>query len=189
MGAWAARGCGRSAGEEEAGLASHDVRVYLPASIPMLAGLRADGQLTGSAEVTGHAVTPDLREWYAEGDQEELEYVAFTRAAQDSLSLLRADPAARPRRVVISIDVDSAAVVPLHHTLGSSAVTVRTSVVRTLVAAVHVDSPGAEPDVAAAVQAVDEAAAGDEDAQFTVDTAEDHDLEWYDVSELDQLID
>jgi len=31
--------------------------------------------------LVAHAVTPALREWYAEGDEEELEYVAFTRAA------------------------------------------------------------------------------------------------------------
>ena len=50
-------------------------------------------------------MTPGLREWYAEGDEEELEYVAFTRAAQDALRLLRHDPAAPRRRVVVSADV------------------------------------------------------------------------------------
>ncbi len=39
-----------------------------------------------------------------------------------------------------------------------------------------------------AAAVVDEARAGDPDAQFTVDGAEDHELEWYAVSELDQLI-
>jgi hypothetical protein len=32
------------------------------------------------------------------------------------------------------------------------------------------------------------AANGDDDAQFTVDGAEDHELEWYDVSELEHLL-
>jgi hypothetical protein len=41
--------------------------------------------------------------------------------------------------------------------------------------------------VAAAVAVVLAAAAGDEDAQFIVDAVEDHELEWYDPSELDQL--
>jgi len=41
--------------------------------------------------------------------------------------------------------------------------------------------------VAAAADVVEEAAAGDPDAQFTVDGAEDHELEWYDPSELGQL--
>jgi hypothetical protein len=35
---------------------------------------------------------------------------------------------------------------------------------------------------------VEEAVAGDPDAQFTVDGAEDHELAWYDVSEIDHLI-
>ena len=42
--------------------------------------------------------------------------------------------------------------------------------------------------VAAAADVVEEALAGDPDAQFTVDGAEDHELEWYAVSELDQLV-
>ena len=69
------------------------VRVYLPATLPLLARLRADQRLVLPSGSTGHAVTPELREWYAEGDEEELEYVAFTRAAQAALRLLHADPA------------------------------------------------------------------------------------------------
>jgi hypothetical protein len=53
------------------------VRVYVPATVPMLAELRASGRL-GAGPTIAHAVTPALREWYAEGDEEELEYVAFT---------------------------------------------------------------------------------------------------------------
>jgi hypothetical protein len=41
--------------------------------------------------------------------------------------------------------------------------------------------------VAAAAEVVEEALAGDPDAQFTVDSAEDHQLEWYDVTELETL--
>ena len=69
------------------------VRVYVPATVPMLARLREQGSL---AAAEAHAVTPALREWYAEGDEEELEYVAFTRAAQDALRLLRDDPGRAP---------------------------------------------------------------------------------------------
>ena len=50
------------------------------------------------------------------------------------------------------------------------------------------DGRDAESEVSAAADVVEEAAAGDPDAQFTVDGAEDHELEWYDPSELDQLI-
>jgi hypothetical protein len=45
----------------------------------------------------------------------------------------------------------------------------------------------AEADVAAAAEVIEEAVAGDPDAQFTVDGAEGNELEWYDVSELGQL--
>jgi hypothetical protein len=55
------------------------------------------------------------------------------------------------------------------------------------IASVHVDGVEAQADVAAAAEAAPQAQAGDPDAQFTVDGAEDHELAWYDVSELDQL--
>ena len=56
------------------------------------------------------------------------------------------------------------------------------------IAAVHIDGAGAEADVRAAALVVVEAEAGDPDAQFTVDGAEDHELEWYDPSELEQIL-
>jgi hypothetical protein len=71
--------------------------------------------------------------------------------------------------------------------LGSSAVRVTAPIELGSVAAVHVDGAGAADDVAAAAEVVEEALAGDPDAQFTVDSAEDHQLEWYDVTELETL--
>jgi hypothetical protein len=163
-------------------------RVYLPATLPLLTQLHSGGELAPLEGIHGHAVTPTLREWYAEGDEEELEYVAFTRAAQDSLHLLRGDPAAPPRRVVVSIDVAPGEALPAEVELGSSVVRLGRTVKLTEVAALHVDGAEAEADVAAAAGVVREAAAGDSDAQFTVDGAEDHELEWYDPTELDQLV-
>lgn len=163
------------------------IRVYVPATVPMLAALRDGGELA-PARAPAHAVTPALREWYAEGDEEELEYVAFTRAAQGALRLLRADPVAPRRRVVISVDLPVSEIRRDDPELGSSAVSVAAPVPLRAVAAIHLDSPVAEADVAEAATVVEEAAAGDPDAQFTVDGAEDHELEWYDVSELDGLI-
>jgi hypothetical protein len=162
------------------------VRVYLPATLPALELLRRDAEL-GTAPLVAHAVTPALREWYAEGDDEELEYVAFTRAAQSALRLLRADPGAPRRRVVVSADIPSTGVLRTDLDLGSSEIHLAAAVPLSAVVAVHVDSPGAESDVAAAAEVVEEAVAGDPDAQFAVDSAEDHQLEWYDVSELDRL--
>jgi hypothetical protein len=162
-------------------------RVYLSATVPLLIRLRDDGGLTLPAGTAGHAVTSELREWYAEGDEEELEYVAFTRAAQDALHLLHHDPKAALRRVVVSMDVADHQVTPIDRTLGSSVVTFGGRVVLGEVAAIHVDGHGAESDVRAAAEVIEKAAAGDSDAQFTVDGVEDHELEWYDVSELSHL--
>ena len=161
------------------------VRVYLPATVPMLGSLREQGSLVAEE---AHAVTPTLREWYAEGDEEELEYVAFTRAAQDALRLLRADPGASRRRVVVSVDLPAASVGRGGPELGSSTVSLTAPVSLVAVAAIHVDSADAAGDVEAAVAAIDQALAGDPDAQFVVDGTEDHELEWYDVSELDLLL-
>src|SRR6516225_12192392 len=80
------------------------MRVYLPATLSTLACLLRAGEI-GPAPVHGFAVTPALREWYASGDLEELEYVAMTQAARASLRLLAADPGAPRRRVVLAADV------------------------------------------------------------------------------------
>ncbi|BAL86102.1 hypothetical protein AMIS_8820 [Actinoplanes missouriensis 431] len=162
------------------------VRVYVPATVPMLAALRQSGQL-GDSAAEAHAVTPALREWYAEGDEEELEYVAFTRAAQGALRLLRHDPSAPRRRVVVSADVPASALVREDTELGSSSVRLPAPIRLTEVASIHLDGADAAEAVAAAADVVEEALAGDPDAQFTVDSAEDHELEWYAVSELDEL--
>ena len=161
------------------------VRVYLPATVAQLGPLRLKEPLDTAS--VAHAVTPDLREWYAEGDEEELEYVAFTRAAQEALRLLRQDPRAAPRRVVISADVPAPSVRRIDRDLGSSLVEVTGPVSFEAIAALHVDSDDAQDAVAKAAAVVEEAVAGDPDAQFTVDGAEDHELEWYDPSELDQV--
>ncbi|HEX6969978.1 MAG TPA: hypothetical protein VF174_14385 [Micromonosporaceae bacterium] len=161
------------------------VRVYVPATLPMLDRLRRERAL---AAPDAHAVTPELREWYAEGDEEELEYIAFVRAAQAALRLLRVEPAAPRRRIVISADLPGDAVRRAGRELGASEVRLGTPVRLADVAAIHVDGADAEPDIVAAVDAVEQALAGDADAQFVVDGAEDHELEWYDVSELDILV-
>lgn len=163
-------------------------RVYVPATIPLLDRLHADTQLPLATDLACHAVTAGLREWYAHGDDEELEYVAFTRAAQEALHLLRHDPRAPARRVVISVDVARRRVARIATELGSSTVAVGGLLSLREVAAVHVDGAQAEPAVRAAVAVVELAVSGDEDAQLTVGETEDHELEWYDVSELAHLL-
>lgn len=165
------------------------IRIYLPATLSMLVPLGEQQDLVPDrTALEAHAVTPLLREWYVEGDEEELEYVAFTRAAQSALQLLRADPKAPPRRVVISADVAVKAVAVGEPELGSSLVRLVGPLPYHAVVSVHVDGTAAEPDVIAAAAVVIEALAGDPDARFTVDGAEDHELEWYDVTEIGQLL-
>ena len=78
------------------------MRVYLSATMPLLARLSKDGELLLT---DGFAVTESLRAWYAEGDEEELEYAALTAAARASLRLLAADPDTQRRRVVVAVNV------------------------------------------------------------------------------------
>lgn len=164
------------------------IRVYLPATMPALAELRDKGVAWLPDGILAHAVTPGLREGYAEGDEEELEYVAFTHAAQEALVLLQRDTAAPRRRVVISADLPANEARPATGELGDSGVRLTGEVPLSAVAAIHVDTEEAEQDVLQAAAVVHMAVLGDEDAQFTVDGAEDHELSWYDPSELDQLV-
>src|SRR5260221_14014243 len=63
------------------------MRFYLPTTLAALGSALVAGQV-GPAPVTGFAVTPSLRAWYACGDFEELEYFAMVQAAHASLRLL-----------------------------------------------------------------------------------------------------
>lgn len=156
------------------------MRVYIPATVPMLRTFVDSGEL---APVTGtaFALTPALRESYAAGDTEELEYAAMMDAARASLRLLAADEKAEPRRAVLAVDVDD---VTLRPELDFSVVKVAGSVTMKAVAAVHLDTSEAEEDVRAAVEVIDAADLGDPDAEFTLGSAEDHELAWYAPQEL-----
>src|ERR1700759_3312454 len=123
------------------------MRVYLPLTIVGLREAVVTGVLT--APRLGFAVTPALREWYASGDTEELEYAALTDAAGESLRLLAADAQAPPRPVLGAADVADAAARPTpdRH---PAALIVAVDVPLTDVASVHVDDPGVAADVAIA---------------------------------------
>ncbi len=71
------------------------MRIYLPSTLSALAAVLRTGQVTAPA--CAFTVTPTLREWYASGDMEELEYAAMSAAARASLRLLAADPQAPSR--------------------------------------------------------------------------------------------
>ncbi|SDO31872.1 hypothetical protein [Geodermatophilus sp. DSM 45219] len=167
------------------------MRVYLPATTSVLRTLVDDGRLTGP--LTGFAVTPALREFYAlsdaGADEEELEYAALLAAARASLRLIDVDPSAARRRVVLAADAPDTAVTELDDPdTDRGAVRVVGDVALAHVASAHVDGADAEDDVRAAVNVVLEADLGSEDAQFVVDQAEGHELAWYATQEIGTLL-
>jgi hypothetical protein len=162
------------------------MRVYLPTTLTALACVLKAGAID-PAPLRGFAVTPALREWYASGDEEELEYVAMTHAARASLRLLASDQEAPRRRVVLAADVPDGQV---GHDGGfdePTLVEVRAPVTLDQVVSGHVDDLLAMADIAEAVAALPAADAGDDDARFAVDGAEGHELLWYASQELAYL--
>jgi hypothetical protein len=164
------------------------MRVYLPATLPALAQLLDKAEI-GPAPLSAFAVTPALREWYASGEEEELEYVALTHAARASLRMLEADPAAPRRRVVLAADVPDGNAVPGGGFSSPTRVEVTAPIPLRWVVSAHIDDLVAVGDVAKAAAALPAADAGDDDAQFLVDGAEGHELAWYATQELRYVMD
>lgn len=167
------------------------MRVYVPLTLPGLAEAHKTGELGSSGPLVACAVTPGLREWYVSDDIEELEYAALGRAALASLRLLASDPGAPRRRVVVAVDVPDGAATSDPGRLDPAAlgeVRVTGPVRLAKAAAVHIDADDAEADVTAAVEALPAADAGDDDAQFVVDGAEDHELLWFAAQEIAGLV-
>jgi hypothetical protein len=160
------------------------VRVYLPATLPLLRSLVSTGAISSPV---AFAVTPALREWYVEGDIDELEYAVLGVAARASLRLLAAAPHEAARRVVIAADVPDALARPAPD-VDRAAVRLGEPVATAQVVSAHVDDTSAEVDVRAAASASAAADAGDEDAAFLLDGVEDHELGWYAAQEIDALV-
>lgn len=174
-------------------------RVYLPLTPAALATAVAGGQVAGTA---AHAVTPALREWYVDGDLEELELAALTDAAQVALLLLadEGEGAGPRRRVVVAADavladvasaragtVDGGATVP-GRGVERSAVTLAEPLRWSDVVSVHLDEAAAEDEVRAAAGALGAAATGERAALDAVEDAEACDLLWYAPSEVPSLL-
>ena len=162
------------------------MRVYLPSTFPALRALLDTGEIA-DAPLPGYAVTGDLREWYAEGDLEELEYVAMSLAARASVRLLDADQDAVRRRVVVVVEVPDDVVKLVTH-VDRAAVKVTIAVPLRDVQAVHVDDTDAIADVTVAADAVVEADLGSEEAVFRMEQAEGHELAWYATQEIGPLV-
>jgi hypothetical protein len=168
------------------------MRVYLPSTLPALARALTRGEI-GPAPVIAYTVTPALREWYADGDLEELEYAAMTAAARASLRLLAEAADAPTRRAVLAAEVPDDIVTKESGDAvlagGDRArVSLASPIPTAKIVSGHVDDHEAVYDVRAALAALPAADAGDEDAQFTVDSAEGHELMWYATQELPHLL-
>ena len=162
------------------------MRVYVPATLSMLQQLVAD-QILHARSGTAFAVTPALREAYAQGDDDELADVALREAALASLRLLAGEGTSTmpPRRAVVEAEV--ADVTP-RSDLDDAVVRLGGPIAFSDVIAAYVDNADAEAAVVAAVEVVDDADLGDEDAEFVVGDAQDHDLAWYAAQELPFLL-
>jgi hypothetical protein len=162
------------------------MRVYLPATSTGLRGLVDKGSV-GDPPMTAFAVTPGLREWYIEGDTDELEYAALREAAVASLRLLDTDPAAWRRRVVLAADVPDSQLA-VRDDLDRGVVHLMTPLTTRQVAAAYVDDPEASEVIAVASAAVTAADLGEQAAQEAVDDAEGFELSWYATQELPDLL-
>ena len=162
------------------------MRVYLPATFGMLASLE-ENKLIHARNGWAFAATDALHDFFTSGDEEEIEAVAFDDAALASIRLLAiGDEERHPhRRVVISADVADAAADP---EMGESVVKLAGPVELEQVAAIHVDIEEAEEATAKAIEVVDAADLGDEDAELAVGDAQDNYMAFYDPSELPVLV-
>lgn len=164
------------------------MRVYVPATVAMLDELNSGGELVAVGN-TAFSLTPALRESYATGGDEELEYAAMLDAARASLRLLNAEldkePTTVMRRAVVSADVDGALLRP---DLDYAVVKLAGPIPLKVIAAIHLDTEDAQDAVRAAAAVIDAADMGDPDAEFTLGDAEDHELAWYAPQELPFLL-
>jgi len=152
----------------------------VPATLPSLSRAYAARVI---APGRGCAVTPALRDWYGEADEEELEYAALSLAARDSLDLLAQASDAPRRRVVLAVDAPDGAVdeVPAGDAdTDPAAVMLRVEQPWNRVQAVHVDDPAASPVVTAALGRPDDASAQS--------SLEDLDLLWFATQEVEDLL-
>jgi hypothetical protein len=163
------------------------MRVYVPSTLRLLGAACNAGEI-GPAPLTAYAVTPALREWYAEGDDEELEYAAMAQAARASVGLLAADPGTARRRVVIAAEVSAVPPADGSVELGDARLELHVVIPWRSVASVHLDAQQATAVIGKAVDLWDAAQNGDDDAIFALDSCEGEDLLWYATQEIPDLL-
>ncbi|TDW15059.1 DUF6912 family protein [Kribbella kalugense] len=163
------------------------MRVYIPTTLRLLSVACNAGEI-GPAPLTAYAVTPALREWYVEGDDEELEYAAMAQAARASIGLLAADPGTARRRVVIAAEVSAVPPADGSVELGDARLELHVVIPWRLVAAAHVDAAQASAVVGKAADLWEAAQDGDDNAIFALDSCEGEDLLWYATQEIPDLL-
>ncbi|MFI5695914.1 DUF6912 family protein [Kribbella sp. NPDC051586] len=163
------------------------MRVYIPSTLQLLSAACNAGEI-GPAPLPAYAVTPALREWYAEGDDEELEYAAMAQAGRASVGLLSADPTTARRRVVIAAEVSAVPPADGSVELGDARLELHVVIPWRAVAAVHVDATDAIPVIRKAADLWEAAQNGDDDAVFALDSCEGEDLLWYATQEIPDLL-
>ncbi|HEY1134555.1 MAG TPA: hypothetical protein VGE77_08250 [Nocardioides sp.] len=152
------------------------VRVFVPVTSGVLAGIVAEGRLAGPFRA--HAVTEALQEAWPDGEAEEWEYAAQAAAGVGSLAARGADD--RPRRLVLAADVP--AVRPVGDEAEPTLVEVDADLPWKRIASAHVDVEDLTPAIVAAYLA-------DEDLPDVVDGVEvDHDLAWFATQEIPTLL-
>ncbi|WP_314534572.1 DUF6912 family protein [uncultured Corynebacterium sp.] len=165
------------------------MRVYVPATVDMLWQLNESGELTARSGY-GFMVTPAVRDFFIEGDEEDFSEYVFDDASRASLRLLATGEVEKfpHRRVVISIDVPDS-VVTYRPELGESVVSLDPPTFSLQsVAAIHVDVESSEAATRKAIAVIDAADLGDEDAELTVGDALANYLAWFDPSELGVIV-
>ncbi|WKD57043.1 hypothetical protein CAPI_02345 [Corynebacterium capitovis DSM 44611] len=158
------------------------MRVYVPATFSMLVSLGDSGVLH-ARNGWAFAVTPELEAFFTDGDTEELEAIAFDEASRTSIRLLTAggEEDFPYRRAVVSADVEEAVG---HPDMGEAVVKLAGPIALDDVAAIHVDVAEAEDATRRAIDNIDAAELGDEDAELAVGDAQDNYMAFYDPSEL-----
>jgi hypothetical protein len=163
------------------------MRIYIPSTLRLLDDACHAGEF-GPQPLTVYAVTPALREWYSEGDDEELEYAAMAQAARASVGLLADDPGTARRRVVVSAEVSAVPPADGAAELGDARLELHVVVPWRAVAAAHLDAADAATTVGKAAELWSAAQNGDDDAIFALDSCEGEDLMWYATQEIPDLL-
>jgi hypothetical protein len=170
-------------------------RVFVPLDVARLGGLLESASPAGADPVVVaagdavHAVTAGLRADFPDADEEELEYLAMTAAAQASVAGV---PGEGPfRRLVLALDAALAGAGAAGPAAAEEDPTrVQVAEERRLghVVAAHLDGPGATDDVRRAVEEgrrrAGEADAEGDGAAGVLERCLDHELGWYAASEL-----